>query len=389
MLGIVVSLLLVVTVVQAGRTLDAATDAAAATTRTENATSLVAFTQRESLATLAAVDAWLLGKVTRRELQIARALLARRLSTVDATGQSAGALVGDEYIETLRRLDDSWADSPPGVLPPELRPEIVARVEPNIVDFTLQSKALSDRYQGIASDFLTTTSETVRQQTQRLVVSLLLTLGSAAALLVWVASSVRRRYREAEVLEHRATHDAMTGLVNRHEVIERMHAAVRMEGRPGSIAVLFIDLNGFKRVNDELGHRFGDDLLVRVAHRLQALGEDDPSVTVARLGGDEFVILCDRVASVADAERLAVQVIETVGQPIRIDGTTAQVGAAVGIALAEPERAAPEQLMRYADVAMYYAKRSDDGAHHVYDEAVDGAVDAVQQRRAVRDHADG
>jgi diguanylate cyclase (GGDEF)-like protein len=386
-------LLLAVTAFQASRTFEASREAAKATTGAQSTTLLIGFTQRESLATLVEADRWLLGQASRRDLQVARALLERRLRTVDGEGVSARDLVGSEYLAALERLDDAWADAPPGSLPPELRAVAADRVEPAIVEFTQQSKLLTDRYQQFADRVLGTTSQESRQQTQRLIIALAMTLLAAVVLLVWVARDVRSRYRAAAILEYRATHDSLTGLANRHEILERVHGAIREDRLSGSIALLFIDLDGFKQVNDTHGHKTGDQVLIEVGTRLRALLAAEPNRVAGRLGGDEFVILCPRVEGVSEVEALAMQAILEVSRPVVVDGVTTAVGASVGIALMDPGVASAEDLMRNADLAMYRAKHVGDGGFHVHCEEPDGTAvtdppTQLRRRRAYRD-ADG
>ena len=361
LLALGIALLLLLSIAQASRTARAAEAAVGATTGTQTTTSLVGFTQRESLATIVAVNSWVDGLATKRQLQIARALLARRLSTANDDGTTAYQLAGQEYRDALDALDRAWADAPSGVLPSDQQVATAARVAPHLIEFTEQSKHLTDRYQQFADDVLAATSESVRAQNQRQLALLVLTLGAGAVLLVWLARDVRRKYRAASVLQFRATHDALTGLVNRPELFERVHSAIRQEGAPGSIALLFIDLDGFKQVNDERGHRFGDVLLGEVADRLLAAVGNDAGTTVARLGGDEFVVLRDRVESEVEAEVLAVRVLEVMAAPVVVDGDAVVVGASIGVALADPATTSPEQLLGQADLAMYEVKRSTPG----------------------------
>jgi len=168
-----------------------------------------------------------------------------------------------------------------------------------------------------------------------------------------VVDSVRLRQAErrhlAEVT-HRATHDGLTGLPNRSLLMERLHRAVTAAA---PAALLLLDLNGFKAVNDTLGHQAGDALLDQVADRLRGIVRD--ADTVARLGGDEFAILL--AGEPALAETIAARVHERLGEPFPIDGRPVQVGASVGMALHPQHAVDPETLLRYADAAMYQAKR--------------------------------
>jgi diguanylate cyclase (GGDEF)-like protein len=169
------------------------------------------------------------------------------------------------------------------------------------------------------------------------------------------------RLRQAErshlaEVTHRAFHDGLTGLPNRVLLMERLDRIVtRGTGDPA--ALLLLDLNGFKGVNDSLGHHAGDLLLDQVAQRLCGLVCDTD--TVARLGGDEFAILVVGEPAVAGA--MATRIHKRLAQPFQIDGQPVQVGASVGIALYPKHAEDVSTLLRYADTAMYHAKRQRSG----------------------------
>ncbi len=162
------------------------------------------------------------------------------------------------------------------------------------------------------------------------------------------------RKRAEEALEHQALHDDLTRLPNRLLLVDRLtHSLARVE-RPGNnLAVLFLDLDRFKLVNDGLGHVVGDQLLVEVAQRLQRTvrGSD----TVARFGGDEFVILREDVQDVGEAVQFAERVAAILHEPIALSGRELYATASIGIAIGG-EGASAEQLLRDADAAMYRAK---------------------------------
>ena len=154
-------------------------------------------------------------------------------------------------------------------------------------------------------------------------------------------------------LEHQAFHDGLTSLPNRALFRERVGHALRRRSQAGTpLALLFIDLDDFKTVNDQLGHAAGDDLLVAVAGRLQTCvrGED----TVARLGGDEFAILLEQAPSHEVAVRVAGRILESMGPPFPLQGHQVQVGASVGVTVSQA--ADVDAVLREADVAMYTAK---------------------------------
>jgi diguanylate cyclase (GGDEF)-like protein/PAS domain S-box-containing protein len=169
-------------------------------------------------------------------------------------------------------------------------------------------------------------------------------------------------------LEQQAMHDLLTGLANRALLTRRLELALSNQGR-GAIAVLFCDLDGFKAVNDGLGHDAGDALLGVVAERIsRTVGPDD---TVARIGGDEFVVLLEHLEpdqAVALATAAAERFIAAVVQPVPVGGTVANVSASVGIAVSLPTASDdPESLLRSADVAMYQAKQGGKGHWRLFD----------------------
>ncbi len=168
---------------------------------------------------------------------------------------------------------------------------------------------------------------------------------------------VTDRARVQARLRHQALHDALTGLPNRVLLNDRLRKGLslaRRESHP--LAVMIMDLNHFKEVNDTLGHHSGDVLLSIIAQRLrESLREAD---TIARLGGDEFAILLATDAHRSGAESVAAKIAELVERPIDIDGVTIQVGASIGIALYPEHGDDADQLARRADVAMYVAKRA-------------------------------
>ncbi len=173
--------------------------------------------------------------------------------------------------------------------------------------------------------------------------------------------------RSVERLRHGALHDALTGLPNRTLFLDRLEQSVRRARRqgPGSgAAVLFLDLDRFKVVNDSLGHQVGDQLLQAVALRLNAALR--PGDTVARIGGDEFTVLVEDVADPREATVVAERVLDTLANPFPVAGRELHVSGSIGIALAAPD-ADPEALIRDADVAMYRAKADGKSGHAVFD----------------------
>ncbi len=173
--------------------------------------------------------------------------------------------------------------------------------------------------------------------------------------LVLNTRDVTERKELEEQLAHQAFHDSLTGLANRSLFRNRVeHAMARMRRVERPIAVLLLDLDGFKAVNDSLGHAFGDAFLVEVAARLRTLLR--PSDTPCRLGGDEFAVLIDDLVGPIDATVVAERIVEGLREPFVIDGKEVVTTASVGLTIAESTSHDADDLLRNADVAMYTAK---------------------------------
>src|SRR6266566_3969850 len=155
-------------------------------------------------------------------------------------------------------------------------------------------------------------------------------------------------------LQRQALHDPLTHLPNRLLLMDRTRQALsRLHRSKGVVALLFIDLDRFKAVNDTFGHEIGDKLLIAVSQRLQEMMRD--SDTVARLGGDEFVILGEEIEGDAEALALAERVLGVLRAPVRIGSAEVSMPASVGVSVSRNPEADPETLLREADVAMYRA----------------------------------
>ena len=171
--------------------------------------------------------------------------------------------------------------------------------------------------------------------------------------------------RLVEELRHQAFHDNLTGLANRGLFGDRVeHALARSERTDASIAVLFLDLDDFKTVNERFGHPGGDELLRVVSRRILEILR--PGDTAARLGGDEFAVLIEDLAGPDDARDVADRLIDALRAPIRIGDADAITGASVGIALATGGDAQAADLLRNADFAMYRAKSAGKGRHELF-----------------------
>ena len=173
--------------------------------------------------------------------------------------------------------------------------------------------------------------------------------------------------------QYLAYHDSLTGLGNRLLFKEQLEEALKdVSVTPHPLAVLFLDLDGFKAVNDTLGHSIGDLLLKSVAAKLRdILPRTD---RIARLGGDEFAILQMSAAQPASSIALAERIIEIVGQPCSVDGHDVTVGASVGIAVAHPGDMSAETFLKSADLAMYSAKADGRGTYRMFDPEMDAVV---------------
>lgn len=192
--------------------------------------------------------------------------------------------------------------------------------------------------------------------------------------------------REQEVLLQKMAHyDALTGLPNRVLLASRLQEAMLATRRTGAqLGVAYLDLDGFKPVNDRLGHGAGDRLLVAVARRLT--GVLRPNDSVARLGGDEFVILLPQLTSHTEGERLLQRVMESIGAPYAIDTDRVQVTASIGYTMFPSDDADADTLLRHADQAMYGAKQAGRNRFHQFDAAQEKAQQVQQQKgRHVRD----
>ena len=178
-------------------------------------------------------------------------------------------------------------------------------------------------------------------------------------------SDVTTQKRQAEEIRHQADHDALTGLPNRRLLADRMAQAIsRAQRQSGQVGMMMLDLDGFKHINDTLGHRIGDLLLIETARRLvHCVRESD---TVARIGGDEFMVVLPEIQSQNDLQTLAVKILEHLRQRFHIEGKDMYVSGSMGLTLFPDDGADTDVLLANADTAMYRAKAEGKNAYRFF-----------------------
>jgi len=212
-------------------------------------------------------------------------------------------------------------------------------------------------------------------------VFLALALTICVLVVVRFAAAIRAREVVQEQLLHRSTHDELTGVVNRVLLLDRIaHALERTQRPQTTTAVLYVDLDRFKTINDTYGHDVGDEVLIGAVRHLRTVLR--PSDTIGRTGGDEFVILCEDI-TIRDSIQIAERIIAAIAEPTNLSTLALQVTASVGIAINGEEACTVDTLVRDADTAMYEVKRRGGNSYALYDTRV-GA--AFQQRREL-EHA--
>jgi len=190
-----------------------------------------------------------------------------------------------------------------------------------------------------------------------------------------ISRDVTAQITAESTLVYQARHDPVTGLANRVALMERLsQALVALEADPGPLAVLFIDLDNFKGINDSYGHDAGDNVLAEVGRRLSVVARRTDTVarhtvarhTVGRLGGDEFVLLCGELRDDNAVRLIGDRIVRSIGTPYMEGGRDLSVTGSVGIVVTRDPLAEPEQLVRHADAAMYVAKKAGRNQYQVY-----------------------
>lgn len=187
----------------------------------------------------------------------------------------------------------------------------------------------------------------------------------------------QERFQALTQISHMSRHDALTNLPNRVLFRERLDRDLARLAPGTQLAILILDLDGFKSVNDAYGHPVGDLLLRQAADRLRSCVDDTD--TIARLGGDEFVVIQPAVRAPEDVEELAERIIRTLDEPFQLEGVSVTIGASIGIAFAPAAGSTADQLIRAADVALYRAKSEGRGTYRRYVDSMDASVQAQQE----------
>lgn len=225
----------------------------------------------------------------------------------------------------------------------------------------------------------------LQQSFNRMAEKLQATFSDLEAANLALKKEVAERQRAEEQFKHLALHDPLTGFPNRAFFMEQLERAVKQTQRHSQylFAVLFIDLDRFKIVNDSLGHEVGDQLLGAIAHQLHSLVR--ATDIVARLGGDEFVILLEPIEEVNDAVRVADRIVQELSAPIDLSNRQVFISASVGIALSSPDYSQATDILRDADIAMYRAKNRGKACFEIFNERMyTQALDRLQLENDLR-----
>jgi diguanylate cyclase (GGDEF)-like protein len=246
------------------------------------------------------------------------------------------------------------------------RPLLSNPRSPHALEIAIRGRVLTDRMRLILNRMTVVVSEdrnATASETRRFVLILVIGSSILAGALAVIAFFLERERASAQrkytsTLEAQATRDPLTGLLNRRKFEELLDRAILMAERyHATVALLFLDLDGFKEINDKHGHDAGDHVLRTVSRRLlEALRSTD---AIARLGGDEFTVMLPSVHGLREAERVAEKLVDRVAEPIPLEGgRQVNVTASVGISVYPGDATSPDAIMKHADEAMYLAKRA-------------------------------
>ena len=266
---------------------------------------------------------------------------------VPATDYSAAAALAADVIAAAEAAAQDLADSLDATVPAGLEEQQLNRLAATAARHVVDLVAAASRELAVA-------------------------VHATAAVDAAAAVAAENARQTEAMLTHELLHDSLTGLPNQRLLADRLTQALARSKRAGtSVAVLFLDLDGFKNVNDTFGHAAGDQLLIAVANRLrQCLRETD---TCARMGGDEFVLVLEDMSRPSDGSRLAGRVKTALAEGVALGGHTMQVRASVGLAVSS-DGSDPATLLHEADTAMYRAKQGDQALDRRQAEGSDGDV---------------
>ncbi|HZA41660.1 MAG TPA: EAL domain-containing protein [Actinomycetota bacterium] len=330
--------------------------------------------QRETLRLDAETHGVVAGETDMKQLELQRQLLDRQLQVAEAWDVPQAEL---HAVEAALDRFDTFARYLFRGGTAQDRSQVLEKLEQSADDLELRVKELYDKHEQKFLRGLSQELESGARSQRALLVLGLVVLVIAITLALLIRRSVRADFQRAydalvhevqerktlqEQLSYQAFHDILTGLANRSLFIERVEEAVaRIQESGETMAVIFIDLDDFKSVNDTLGLEAGDSLLKEAARRLDLClrGED----TAARLGGDEFAVLVEHSS---DVERVAERILEAFQPPIRVAGHDVLVPASLGIAVGGPEVEFASTILANADIAMYAAKSRGKGQYAIF-----------------------
>ncbi|MFM9968778.1 MAG: putative bifunctional diguanylate cyclase/phosphodiesterase [Burkholderiales bacterium] len=312
-------------------------------------------------------------ELTKSQGHLAKAQRLARLGSFEWRPQERRITVSDECFRILA------ITSPPGELSEELFFGQFAGPQPSAIRDAMFAELRDERI--FCGDFEIVAAKDLLRHIQIEAEAEFDTEGEIAVVHGTVQDITERRQAEEQV-RRLANYDTLTGLPNRNLFQQRFERALAAARRgKGQLAVMFVDLDRFKVVNDTLGHRAGDTLLREVAARLNRcvrggdsvtrFGEDDGSSSVARLGGDEFIVLLTALKQVDDAAKVADRMLEALREPLVVEGQEIWISASVGIASYPKDGETAETLLMRADAAMYSAKAHGRDGHKVYTPSLD------------------